>query len=287
MSHHRRLNISAGLASVAVAGGLAALKLFALWQTGALSVAASLADSAMDLLVSLAGLAAIIYAARPADEDHSFGHAAVEDLAALGQAILVAAAAIVIGWAAVERLLSAHPHALTQTRIGLAVMAVSALVTLLLVWWQARVAARTGNKVVAADRLHYIGDLAPTLGAILALALALPRLDALIALGAAGFMIYSAAGIGRAAWNALMDRQADPATIAQIEALLHNAPGVLGWHDLHTRTSGSRLFVHVHIELNGEQSLQKAHAIGAALKSQILQAFPDAYVIIHKDVARR
>ena len=84
-----RLNVSAGLASVTVAGTLVALKLWALAATGALSVAASLADSAMDLMVSLGGLAAMIYAARPPDEDHAFGHTSAEDLAALGQSLFI------------------------------------------------------------------------------------------------------------------------------------------------------------------------------------------------------
>ncbi len=77
-------------------GLLVGLKLWALGATGALSVAASLADSAMDLMVSLGAMAALVYAAKPADEDHAFGHTSAEDLAALGQAlfILISAGAI-------------------------------------------------------------------------------------------------------------------------------------------------------------------------------------------------
>lgn len=285
MTENRSLNISAGLASVAVALLLTGLKLYALWATGALSVAASLADSAMDLLVSGAGLAAILYAARPADDDHSFGHSAAEDLAALGQALIVTGAGGALIRAALHRLVTPAGQVLHATGTGLWVMAVSIVLTLALVTWQARVAARTGNKVVAADRLHYIGDLAPTLGAMAALALAAPRLDALVALAAGGWMIVSAIRIGAGAWDALMDRQAPPATIARLEAILNGFPGLMGWHDLHTRTSGARLFVHVHIELNGDQSLRAAHGIGAALKLRILREFPDAYVLVHKDVA--
>ena len=77
------LNFSAGVASVSVAFILVCLKLWALGSTQALSVAASLTDSALDMTMSLFGLVAIIYAARPADEDHAFGHTSVEDLAAL------------------------------------------------------------------------------------------------------------------------------------------------------------------------------------------------------------
>jgi ferrous-iron efflux pump FieF len=62
-----------------------ALKLWALAETGRCPIAASLADSALDLMMSLGAAAAIIYAARPADEDHAFGHTSAEDLAALAQ----------------------------------------------------------------------------------------------------------------------------------------------------------------------------------------------------------
>lgn len=108
-SSNLRLNLSAGGASVLVATLLVGLKLWALGETGSLSIAASLTDSALDLIVSLTGLMAIIYAARPADEDHAFGHSSAEDLAALAQAILVTVSAAVIGWTAIERLISDTP----------------------------------------------------------------------------------------------------------------------------------------------------------------------------------
>ncbi len=59
-----------------------------------------------------------------------------------------------------------------------------------------------------------------------------------------------------------------------------------GYHDLKTRTAGSRVFVNIHIELDGEQSLREAHDIGAALRRRIIETYPQADVIIHKDVAR-
>ena len=102
---HKRLNLSAGVLSVLVAFVLVIAKLWALSETGALSVAATLADSAMDLMMSLGGLAAIAYAAKPADEDHAFGHTSAEDLAALAQSLFIIASAGVITFAAVMRLL--------------------------------------------------------------------------------------------------------------------------------------------------------------------------------------
>jgi ferrous-iron efflux pump FieF len=284
-----RLNRSAGLASVSVALVLVALKLWALAQTGALSVAASLADSVLDLIVSFGGLVAIVYAARPPDEDHAFGHASAEDLAAFVQAVFITVSALAIGWSAVARLMAPEPRVLTATGPGIAVMAVAIVLTLGLVAWQRRVARRTGSRVVAADALHYLADLLPNLGAIAALVAAarwgIHRLDSLVALVAAFVLLLGAARIARGAWDALMDRRADPKVIAEIAAIARDWPGVRGFHDLKTRTSGNRIFVNLHIELDGAQSLFEAHEIGAGLRRAILAAYPNADVIIHKDPA--
>jgi ferrous-iron efflux pump FieF len=284
------MNLSAGAASVIVASLLVALKLWALGETGALSVAASLADSAMDLMVSLGAIAAIIYAARPADEDHEFGHSSAEDLAALGQSLFILISAGVIGWAAVRRLITAQPERLQAEGAGIAAMVVSIVLTLALVAWQTRVARLTGNKVVKADRLHYLGDLLPNLGAIASLyasaRFGLIQIDSVMALAAAGMLVIGALKIGRGAWDALMDRAADADVVEGIATLARDWPGVVGFHDLKTRMAGSKVFVHLHIELDGDLSLREAHEIGAGLKRTILLAYPQADVIIHKDVAR-
>lgn len=283
-----RLNLSAGLLAVSVALTLVVLKLWAFGQTGALSVAASLADSAMDLMVSLAGLAAIAYAARPPDEDHAFGHSSAEDLAALGQSLFILISAGVIGTAAVSRLLAGTEAApLAAEGVGIAVMGVSIVLTLALVLWQRHVAARTGNQVVRADSLHYMGDLIPNVGAILSLwasaSLGLAQIDSVVALGAAAMLAVGAVRIFRRAWDGLMDRAADPAIVTGIARIAGDFPGVQGYHDLKTRRAGSRVFVNLHVELDGTQSLDEAHAIGAALRRAILQTYPQADVIIHKD----
>ena len=286
-----RLNISAGLVSVAVALGLVGVKLWALSETGSLSVAASAADSAVDLMVSVAATGAMIYAARPPDEDHAFGHTSAEDLAALAQGVFIAISGAVIGAMAVQRLRAPATGALGDETLGLWVMALSAVVTLALILWQGRVAAKTRSRVVAADRLHYLGDLIPTLGAIVSLwaakALGLTQVDSVVALAAAAFMVLAAYKIGRGAFDALMDRRADPAVIAGIAKIAADWPGVQGFHDLKTRTAGSRTFINLHIELDGDQTLREAHAIGAALRRAILAAYPQSDVIIHKDVARK
>lgn len=284
------LNFSAGAASVTVALVLVLLKLWALGMTSSLSVAASLADSALDLMMSLGGLAAIIYAARPADEDHAFGHTSAEDLAALGQAVVILASAVAIGWTAIERLTSGAPPVLASQGAGMTVMAISIALTFALVLWQRRVAAATGNRVVAADSLHYISDLIPNVGAIAALWMSrrfgIGAIDSIVAMGAAAILLVGSMKIGKGAWDALMDRRADPEVIRGIARIAGDFPGVRGFHDLKTRMAGSVVFVNIHIELDGGQTLREAHAIGAALRRKIIETYPQADVIVHKDVAR-
>ena len=286
-----QLNLSAAVASVTVAVVLVLLKLWALGETGALSVAASLADSAMDMMVSIGAMAAIFYAARPPDEDHAFGHTSAEDIAAMGQAIFILISACVITAAAILRLVSPQPDQLMAEGKGMAVMAVSVALTLALVLWQGRVARRTGNRVVQADRLHYLGDLLPNIGAIVSLWASARfgwyQIDSVVALGAAALLALGAVRIGKAAFDALMDRRADPDIIEGIARIASDWPGVRGYHDLKTRTAGSRVFVNLHIELDGDQPLRQAHDIGAGLRRAILQAYPQTDVIIHKDVAQR
>jgi ferrous-iron efflux pump FieF len=283
-----RLTLSAGLASVLVASVLVGLKLWALAETGALSIAASLADSALDLMMSLGAAVAIVYAARPADEDHAFGHTSAEDLTALAQSVFIMVSAVVIGWAAVTRLLAPMPSVLQSEGRGMLVMSASVALTLALVWWQGRVARRTGSRVVAADRLHYLGDLLPSLGAMAALWVSgrygIGSVDAVVAIAASGIMALGSLRIGKGAWDALMDRAADPAILTGIAEIARTWPGVRGFHDLKTRTAGSRVFVHLHIELDGDQPLRQAHEIDASLRRAIIAAYPQTDVIIHKDV---
>ncbi|WP_323040432.1 cation diffusion facilitator family transporter [Gemmobacter sp.] len=284
-----RLNLSAARASVGVALALIAVKLWALWATGALSIAASLADSTMDLIMSAGAMLAVRYAALPPDDDHAFGHTSAEDLTAFVQSLFLTAAAIGLVVSAISRLMAETPPTLASEAAGILAMVISMALTGALVLWQGHVARRTGNRVIAADRLHYMADLLPALGAIAALVASrlwgLWQLDAVVALVAAAVLARGAWTIGRGAWDALMDRRADPEVLEGIARIASSWPGVRGWHDLKTRTAGSRIFVNLHIELDGDQSLREAHDIGAALRRAILEAYPQADVIIHKDVA--
>ena len=104
MSGHATLTRSAAFASITMALLLAGLKGWAVWRTGSTAMLGSLADSALDLVASLATLAGVWIAAHPADEDHRFGHGKAEALAAMFQVILIVLSAGAIAFRAVVRL---------------------------------------------------------------------------------------------------------------------------------------------------------------------------------------
>jgi len=280
-----RLNISAGIASVAVALVLVAAKGWAWAETGALSVAASLIDSGLDLVVSLTNFGAILYAAKPADRSHRFGHHSIEDIAALAQASMVTGAALLLGWRGMVRL--AKPEPLAAEAEGIAIMVLSILLTGALVWWQRRVARRTGSKVVAADSLHYLSDLLPALGGIVALGASalfgVVQLDSAISLVAAMILLRGAWRIGGGAFAALMDREAPAEVEARIAEVVAEFPEIAGFHDLKTRVSGAQTFVQLHVEVDGKLSLYSAHEIGARLRLRLLDAVPRYEVLVHLD----
>lgn len=132
------------------------------------------------------------------------------------------------------------------------------------------------------DHLHDPGDPIPNRGAILSLvaarALGLDRIAAAAAPAAAAMIAVGALRIFARAWDALMDRSAPPGVVQVIAAMATGWPGVRGFHDLKTRTAGTGVFVHPHIERDGDMLPRKAHAI--------IAAYPQPDGIIHRDVAR-
>ena len=280
-----RLNLAAGVASMVVAATLVVIKGWAQVATGSLSIAASLVDSLLDLMIAAANFAAIRYAAKPADADHQFGHTAAEDIAALAQSAIVSVSALAVAGAAAWRL--THPAPLTAEAEGAAVMAVSLLLTGALIWWQTRVARATGSKIVAADMAHYMSDFLPMMAALVALAAArfvdAGWLDAALALIAAAWILRTGLRIGRGAWDGLMDREAQAETVERIAAIADACEGLRGWHDLRTRMSGTRLFVQIHAEIDGSLPLKEAHRIGERLRRDILAVGEDVDVIVHQD----
>lgn len=164
-----RLTRSAAWASIAMALFLSALKLWAVFATRSTAMLGSLADTALDLVASLATLVGVWIAAKPADEDHRFGHGKAEALSALLQVILISFSACAIAFRAVVRLIEGGR--VEAAGGGIAVSAIAIAATFALLGWQRHVIRRTGSLAIRTDNVHYKSDLFLNLAVIAALAL--------------------------------------------------------------------------------------------------------------------
>lgn len=279
------LNKRAAVLSVAMSLFLVAIKAYAWFATDSLSLLSSLLDSSLDVVVSTLNMLAIAYAAVPADEDHSFGHEAVEDIVGLVQAAFIGASGLFLIYEAIHRF--AEPQAVLQPEMGIAILAVSMLCTLVIVLYQKWVLRRTGSLVIEADSLHYVSDFMVNGSIMLSLYLAsqpgLGIADPVMAVLIAVYILYSSFGIGLRAFHNLMNHELPGEIRQQLIAVLEADPQVLGWHELKTTRNGSKAFVQLHLELNGDQPLKDAHEVAARVREKLLAITGPAEITIHED----
>ncbi|WP_321348285.1 cation diffusion facilitator family transporter [Halopseudomonas oceani] len=273
-------------ASVAVALVLIALKATVWLSTGSVSLLAGLIDSLMDAAASIINLFAVGYALKPADKEHRFGHGKAEALAGLAQSAFITGSAVLVLLQGINRLL--HPEPLETAWAGIAVMVFSIVATLGLLVIQKHVITRTNSTAVGADSLHYRSDLLLNLSIIAALLLAqlgIQRADALFGLGIALFIGYGAVRIGLDAIQILMDHELPDEVRAEALRIARAVPDVIDVHDLRTRESGQHWFMQLHLELPATLTLADAHARGEQVRLAIMERFPQADVLVHKDPA--
>lgn len=281
---YSRLVTLAGLASTATAGLLIIAKLAAWLMTGSSSLLASLADSLMDISASVINLLAIRYALAPADADHRFGHGKAESLASLAQAAFITGSSLILVMNGLSRLL--NPQPLQHLGIGLWVTVGALGLTLLLVLFQSWVVRQTDSQAIRADRLHYQSDLLFNLGVLLALGLAYwgwMWADGLFAMLLGLYILKGALTIGYEAVQTLLDRQLPEEEQQRISQLVRAIPGVYGMHDLRTRQSGPLRIIQLHLELDDQLPLLRAHELADLAEAAIRTDFPLADVLVHMD----
>ena len=283
------LRLSAGLASVITASILLALKLIWWQRTGSVSLLASAVDSALDLLSSAVILAALIAATRPADNEHRYGHGKAEALAGLLQSLLIFGSACYVIFRAVTGVM--HPRPLQDLEGGMLVMAVSLGLTAALVTYQGFVAGRTGSTAVKADRLHYLSDLVAN-GMIIG-ALYVERhfqigwADFAGGMVTAFYVIKSSVDVFRESFDILMDRDVSHLYRGTIQDFIEKRGGVLGYHDLRSRSAGDRHFLEIHLELDHRMTFQESHRLVEEMIVDLERKHPALEVSVHSDPADR
>ncbi len=284
-AHTAQLMRWATYASVSVAAVLIVTKVVAWVLTDSVSLLSTLIDSLLDAAASVINLVAVRHALQPADDEHRFGHGKAEPLAGLAQSAFIVGSALFLIFESIERI--AHPTMIVNPEIGYSVMVFSIVVTVGLVMFQRYVVRKSGSLAISADSLHYQTDVmingSVFLSIFLASELGMTLADPIFAIGIALFISYTAWKIGMEALNILMDHELPYDDRRKIIEIACAQDGVEGVHDLRTRFSGTQVFIQMHVEMDGDMPLRRAHEIADVVELEVGAAFPNSEVIVHQD----
>jgi ferrous-iron efflux pump FieF len=282
---HRSRKVPTVMLTVGVVGVMVVLKSFAYIQSGSVSILTSLTDSVLDIIVSVMALASVLYAQKPADEDHRWGHGKMEAVSALLQSTIIIGGATFLLFESVNRMLAPKP--IHDHWMSIAVMGISTLLSIVLVVWQRRTLRNERSLSIEAENVNYSSDVLINIGTILVLLWSVYGAplwaDALFTILVAFFMAAMASRVLRRAMNMLLDREIPLAERNAIIQRLEAHEEVLGWHDLRTRINGDCYDISFDIEVYGHLSLLAAHKITKDLELDLVGMFSKCDVMIHVD----
>ncbi len=270
--------------SVAAALLTIGLKFAAYALTGSVGLLSDALESGVNLVGALMALAMLTVAARPADEEHAYGHSKAEYFSSVVEGTLIVLAAIAIIVAAVPRLI--NPVPLEKVGIGLAVSAIASVINFVVSRIEMRAARKYDSITLEANARHLMTDVVTSIGVIVGVAaVALSgwlRLDPLIALLVAVNIIWTGVQLVRESTSGLLDAAwpVDEQEALQATLDAYRRQGVQ-FHALRTRQAGARRFVSMHVLVPGSWSVQRGHELVESIEEAVRQILPGATVFTH------
>lgn len=270
--------------SIAAAVTTITLKSVAYMLTGSVGLLSDAVESVVNLLGALMTLGMLTIAARPADEEHSFGHSKAEYFSSVVEGILILIAAAGIAYTAVERLW--NPKPLEQIGVGLIVSIGASLVNFAV----SRILMSAGKKhqsiSLEADAHHLMTDVITSAGVIAGIALIAltgwQRLDPIVGLIVAVNIVWTGIGLVRRSVDGLMDVALPEEEQKAIEAVMETYRRKnIEFHALRTRQAASKRFLTVHMLVPGDWTVHDAHHLAENFEGEVKAALGDAIVSTH------
>jgi cation diffusion facilitator family transporter len=266
------------------------LKLVAGAVTGSVAILTEAIHSAVDLVASAIAYFSVRQAEEPADASHRYGHEKFENVAAAAEGVLILIGSGVILYAAVRSLV-VGPE-LEALGFGIAVLALSTVVNLVVSTWLFRRAEITQSAALEGDAAHLRTDAYTSLGVLVGLALVhwtgAEWLDPVVAMAIAAAIVVTGLRIVARAWGVLVDEALPEDELVAIRAAIEAfaGRGIVGYHQVRTRRAGARRYVDLHLQFRAGTSLEEAHATAHALQDEIDRRLPGgADVLIHLEPA--
>ena len=277
LTRYAWLSITAALITIGLKG-------LAYGLTGSVGLLSDAAESLVNLAGAVVALFMLRVAARPADESHAHGHSKAEYFSSGIEGVLILIAAVMIAYAAIERLFDPQP--LEDVGIGLIVAVAASTIN----FFVSRVLLKAGKKydsiTLEADGKHLMTDVWTSIGVIGGVAAVAVtgwlRLDPIIALLVAVNIVWTAIGLLRRSVAGLMDASLPEDEQAAVVKVLdgYKSQGV-GYHALRTRQAAAQRFVSFHFLVPGSWTVQRGHEVLEQIENEICHVLPGATVTAH------
>ncbi len=286
---------AAALSSMLAAVGLTSFKLIVGILTNSLGILAEAAHSGLDLVAAAMTYFAVRYSDKPADKEHPFGHGKMENLSALFETVLLLATSAWIIYEAVQRLFY-HPEIIPEATIwSFLVMGTSIVIDYTRSRILYRAARKYNSQALEADALHFstdiwsssvviLGLIGLTLSKVFSGLSWLQRADSVAAMVVALIVVYVSAELGWRTISALLDT-APKGLTEEIERAASAVPGVVDAHAVRIRPSGAHTFIDMHVTMDGNCSLNEAHAATEIIERTIHSLIQSADVTVHVEPA--
>lgn len=254
---------------------LFAMKLAAGLLSGSLAIVADAFNNLSDggsVIVTLFGFK---LAARPADQDHPFGHGRMEYLSALGVAVLIILAGFELATSAVDKIL--HPQPADFSLLTMLILAASVAVKLWMSVFYRRIGTTIRSEALTASSVDSRNDVICT-GLVLLTSLLSWKtswvLDGYVGLAVALFVLWSGVCIIRETVSPLLGQRPDPELVQDIEKTVLSHDGVVGVHDVMVHDYGpGRVIVSLHAEVPASQDILVSHDIVDRVEQELMQRY--------------
>ena len=270
--------------SIACVSLLILLKVVASILTGSISIRADAVHSALDLMAAVATFIGVRISGRPADEQHPFGHGKAENISSIVVAGLIFAAAGIIVYTAVRRLIVEAP--LELIGIGIYVTAAAVVINILISRYLLRVSRDTDSLALEAQARHLFSDVlssvAVLVGLIVVRLTGLNILDPIIALLVALFILKVGYDTLRRSFGGLVDVRLPEAEEVEIKSCItEHYSELVSFHKLRTRKAGSQRYIDLHLVMPKNASVDEAHRMCDHLEQDIENRLHHTSITIH------
>lgn len=286
-----RRRLLAGLLSFVVGAALLLAKFTAYSVTGSSAILSDALESIVNVVAALFAVGSILFAGRPADRGHPYGHGKIEFFSAAFEGGLISFAAVGTGAAAVRALIESHP--IRSIDAGLGIIAAAGIVNALLGLFLIRAGRKTRSLILIADGQHVISDVWTTAGVIVGLMLVritgIRWIDPIVALIVAANLARTGFRLVRQSARALLDEE-DTELLQKILAAAEavRRPGIIRLHHLRAIRVGRFVHIDAHLVVPEFWTVHAAHDAADSFERSLIEACAvEGEIAFHSDPCRK